>query len=149
MSLLNFYVICHCDAPSWLKHLALIGCFLSSLSAVLRQFMFKTYCWGFRGGSVIKSLPANAGGVALIPEVPWRREWQPPPVFLPGKSHGQRSLVGCSLGNHKELDTTEHWMDVVIIKEMQIKTTMRQHLTPIKMATLKNKRTKTQINRKW
>ena len=27
---------------------------------------------------------------------PWRRQWQPTPVLLPGKSHGQRSLVGCS-----------------------------------------------------
>ena len=29
-------------------------------------------------------------------EDPWRREWQPTPVFLPGESHGQRSLLGCS-----------------------------------------------------
>ena len=29
-------------------------------------------------------------------EIPWRREWQPTPIFLPGKSHGQRSLVGYS-----------------------------------------------------
>ena len=36
----------------------------------------------------------------------WRRAWQPIPVFVPGESHGQRSLVGCS---HKELDTTE-WL---------------------------------------
>ena len=35
-------------------------------------------------------------------ESPWRRAWQPTPVFLPGDSHGQRSLVGC-----KELDMTE------------------------------------------
>ena len=28
--------------------------------------------------------------------LPWRRKWQPTPVFLPGKVHGQRSLVGCS-----------------------------------------------------
>ena len=31
--------------------------------------------------------------------------WQPTPVLLPGKSHGQRSLVGCSLWGHKESDT--------------------------------------------
>ena len=29
-------------------------------------------------------------------KIPWRRKWQPTPVFLPGKSHGQRSLAGCS-----------------------------------------------------
>ena len=31
-----------------------------------------------------------------IREIPWRRAWQPTPVFLPGESHGQRSLVGYS-----------------------------------------------------
>jgi len=36
------------------------------------------------------------------------RKWQPNPVFLPGKFHGQRSLVGCSPWGLKELDTTEH-----------------------------------------
>ena len=35
-----------------------------------------------------------------------RRQWHPTPVLLPGKSHGQRSLVGCSPWGHKELDTT-------------------------------------------
>ena len=35
------------------------------------------------------------------------REWPPTPVLLPGKSHGQRSLVGCNPWGHEELDTTE------------------------------------------
>ena len=42
-----------------------------------------------------------------VRKIPWRREWQPTPVFLPGKSHGLRSLAGYSLWGHKELDTTE------------------------------------------
>ena len=37
----------------------------------------------------------------------WRRKWQPTPVFLPGESHGWRSLVGCSPWGCRELDTTE------------------------------------------
>ena len=37
----------------------------------------------------------------------WRRQWQPTPVLLPGKSHGRRSLAGCSPWGHKESDTTE------------------------------------------
>ena len=41
----------------------------------------------------------------------WRREWQPTPVFLPGKSHRQRGLAGYSLGGQKELDTTE-WLSM-------------------------------------
>ena len=40
-------------------------------------------------------------------EDPWRRKWQSTPVFFPGESHGQRSLVGYSPWGHKELDTTE------------------------------------------
>ena len=36
-----------------------------------------------------------------------KRQWHPTPVLLPGKSHGRRSLVGCSPGGHEELDTTE------------------------------------------
>jgi len=41
------------------------------------------------------------------PQVTWRRQWQPTPVLLPGKSHGRRSLVGCSPWVRKESDTTE------------------------------------------
>ena len=37
----------------------------------------------------------------------WRRQWQPTPVLLPGKSHGQRSLVGCSPWGREESGTTE------------------------------------------
>ena len=37
----------------------------------------------------------------------WRRQWHPTPVFLPGKSHGRRSLVGCSPWGRQESDTTE------------------------------------------
>ena len=40
-----------------------------------------------------------------VREIPWRREWQPTPVFLPGEFHGQRSLVGCQVANKS--DTTE------------------------------------------
>ena len=38
----------------------------------------------------------------------WRRKWQPTPVFLPGKFHGQRSLAGYSLWDCKDSDMTEH-----------------------------------------
>ena len=37
----------------------------------------------------------------------WRRKWQPTPVFLPGESQEQGSLVGCRLWGRTELDTTE------------------------------------------
>ena len=40
--------------------------------------------------------------------IPWRRKWQPTPVFLPGESHGRRSLVGYSQWGHTESDMTEY-----------------------------------------
>ena len=43
-----------------------------------------------------------------VGKIPWRRKWQPIPVFLPGKSHGQRSLVSYSSWGHKEPNMTEH-----------------------------------------
>ena len=43
-----------------------------------------------------------------IGKIPWRRDWQPTPIFLPRESHGQRGLVGCYQWGCKESDTTEH-----------------------------------------
>ena len=43
-----------------------------------------------------------------IGKIPWRRKWQPTPAFLPGESHGQRSLAGCSPWGHKRSDMTQH-----------------------------------------
>ena len=62
------------------------------------------------GGSAIKNPRANSGDLqvrSLGWEIPWRRKWQPTPVFLPRKSHGQRSLVDYSPRGHKESDTTQ------------------------------------------
>ena len=42
-----------------------------------------------------------------VEKIPWRRKWQPTPLFLPGKSHVQRSLVGYSLWGHKKWEKTE------------------------------------------
>ena len=55
--------------------------------------------WISQVALVVKSLPANAGdirdaGRSLGLEIPWRRVWQPTPVFLPVRSQGQRSLAG-------------------------------------------------------
>ena len=57
---------------------------------------------GFPGGSVVKNLPANAddagdaGSIPALGRSLWRRKWQPTRVFLPRRSHGQRSLAGYS-----------------------------------------------------
>ena len=64
---------------------------------------------GFPGGSMVKNLPANqrCRFNTWVGKISWRRKWQTAPVFLPGKSHGQRSLVGYNPQYYKELDRTE------------------------------------------
>ena len=56
-----------------------------------------------------------------VGKIPWSREWLPTPVFLPGKSHGQRSLVGYSPWGWEALDTAKwlssltHWCFGVVV----------------------------------
>ena len=52
---------------------------------------------GFPGGAAGKESPCQSRRCGFNPwvrKIPWRRKWQPTPIFLPGKFHGQRSLVG-------------------------------------------------------
>ena len=61
---------------------------------------------------VVKNPPADAGNVRLrfnpwVRKIPWRKAWQPTPVFVPGESHRQRSLAVYSPWGHKESDRTE------------------------------------------
>ena len=49
----------------------------------------------------------DVGSIPELERIPWKSKWQPTPVFLPGKSHGQRSLEGYSPWGRKELDTTD------------------------------------------
>ena len=64
---------------------------------------------GLPSGSVVKILPANAGDAEdrqgfspWVRKILWRRKWQPTPVFLLEKPHGQRNLAGYSPWGHKE-----------------------------------------------
>ena len=55
---------------------------------------------------LVKSSPASAGDASWMPavgKIPWRKAWQPTPIFLPRKSQAQRSMVGYSSRGHKEL----------------------------------------------
>ena len=56
-----------------------------------------------------KNLPAmeEIRVQSLVRKIPWRREWQPTPVFLPGEFHGWGSLADYSPLDPKELDMTE------------------------------------------
>ena len=62
---------------------------------------------------VVKNPPASEGDVKRcgfypwVGKIPWRRAWKPTPVFLPGESHGQRSLEGCNLQGCRESDMTD------------------------------------------
>ena len=64
----------------------------------IRRWDFPARCLAcdFPGGSVVKNPPAKQETWvwSWVGKIPWRRKWQPPPVFLPGNSYGQRSLAG-------------------------------------------------------
>ena len=93
-------------APSmatWRTNCSLAGQWLPSHRVSTQEL-------GFPGGLDCKEFTCNSGDPGLIPGLGrsfWRREGQPTPVFLPGESHGRRSLAGYSPWGFKELDTTE------------------------------------------
>ena len=64
---------------------------------------------GFLVTQMVKNPPAfrRPGFSPWVRKMPWRRKWMPTPVFLPGKFHGQKSLVDSSPLGHKKLDLTE------------------------------------------
>ena len=69
-------------------------------------------------------------------EDPWRRKWQPTPVFVPGVFHGQRSLAGYSPWGCKELDTTEETANpsILINGQLQkIKPSLPELVFPLKV----------------
>ena len=72
------------------------------------------YAWMHRPEGVsqvallVKDPPANAGDKrSMVGKIPWKRAWQPTPVFLSGESHGQSSLAGYSPQDCKLLNTAE------------------------------------------
>ena len=79
------------------------------LLRVVHPFFFNVIVvpLGFPGGASGKEPPASAGDTRDLGSItglgrpPWRRKWQPTPVFLPGESHGHRSLAGYSSKGHK------------------------------------------------
>ena len=81
-------------------------CFQNLLSGLLALVCGS---WASVVAQTVKNLPAmqETGVQSLGLEDPWRREWQPTLVFLPGELHGWRSLEGYSPWGHKESDTTE------------------------------------------
>ena len=84
------------------------GCTESDTTEVTQQQQQQCVIWASLVGQMVKNLPAmhKTWFDPWVRKIPWRREWQPTPVFRPGEFYGQRSLAGYS-PSHKELDMTE------------------------------------------
>ena len=100
---------------------------------------------------VVNNPPASARDMGLIPELgrsPWRRSWQPTPIFLPGESHGQRSLAGYSPWVHKsrtQLRNLAHthsatWNLVIFLSE--IIGIMPEYWLPVRVSLSKTEKSK-------
>ena len=88
-------------------------CFLSAHSHFLAFWLRSSIVWGLPGQHRGRESTCRCRRRKRcifhprVGKVPWRRAWQPTPVFLPGESHGQRSLAGYSPRSRKESDMTE------------------------------------------
>ena len=81
-----------------------------SLVFLMLLFTFWWDIWSSPGGSAGKESACQCRRLGFYPwvgKIPWRRKWQPTPVSLPGKFHGQRSLVAYSPWGRKESNMTE------------------------------------------
>ena len=80
-------------------------------------FLLIKHHLSFWGASLVAQMVNNLPAMqetqvqSLVRKIPWRRKWQPTPVFLSGKPHEQRSLARCSPWGHKESDMTEQLID--------------------------------------
>ena len=103
------HIIILCAYMSWMC-VSVCICVYVFMYAYMCVFIHECLPVGFPGGSDGKQSACNVGRLGLDPwvrKIRWRRAWKPTPVFLPGESHGQRSLVGYSPWGHKESDMTE------------------------------------------
>ena len=91
-------LVCCCCCFSIKIFFSVLGSLFSDKSSIL---------WASLVAQRLKRLPAMPGFNPWVRKIPWRRNWQPTSVFLPGESHGRRSLVGYSPQGCKESDTTE------------------------------------------
>ena len=100
------------------------------------------YRWSFLDHSESKQSTCQCRRDRLdswVGKIPWRREWQTTPGFLPGESHGLRSLVGYSPWGRREPDTTE-WLILSLVTDRaeslcctpETNTTLLINYTPIR-----------------
>ena len=99
-------------------------CQFQVYSKVIQFYLYLYIEWASLVAQTVKCLSAMQETQVPSPGLletqgssdPWRRKWQPTPVFLPGKSHGQRSLVGYCPWGRKESDMTE-WREDQFLPE--------------------------------
>ena len=94
-----------CFSTSWLIFTLTLAVFLFFFIVAV---LFGGFPWWFRWEGIHLQCQRPEFD-PCFGKIPWRRAWQPTPVFLPGESHGQRSLAAYSPWGHKELDTSE-WL---------------------------------------
>ena len=89
----------------------IISVITNTLKPAIRMYHCQIGKWYLRYDLFLKGLglPLDHPRVVFPQCLGGRRRWHPTPVLLPGKSHGWRSLVGCSPWGREELDTTE-WL---------------------------------------
>ena len=78
--------------------------------------MVDSWCYGLPWCLSGEQFAYECRGRRFFPwdrKILWKKKWQPTPVFLPGKPHGQRSLVGYSPCGHKESEKTQQQLGVV------------------------------------
>ena len=88
-----------CFVESFHFHLRFKG-FVNKISPTIRASLVV---------QTVKNPPRGPGFDPWVRKIPWKREWQPTLIFLPGEFHGQRKLAGYSPWGRKELDMTE-WL---------------------------------------
>ena len=111
-------LLCPWDSPgkNWSGHALLQGVFLTQGSNT-HLLCFLHWLVGYLPLAP-PGKPTNAedmSSVSGLERFPWRRKWQPTPVFLPGKSHGQRSLEGYSPRVTKSQARLSDWACIEII----------------------------------
>ena len=99
-------------------------------------YVYIQLIWASLVAQMVKNLPAmqetwmrSLGGISG--KMPWRREWQPTPVFLPGKFHGERSLVDYSAWGSKESDTTQQLSTTTQLIRFTVQQKVTQHCKAI------------------
>ena len=95
---------------------------------------------GFPSGSAVRILKCrDTGSIPGWGRSPWRRAWQPTPVFLLEKSHGQRSLANYSSWGHEELDTTEAMRSSSSVQSSTVSSSQNMEATEVSFSRREDK----------